>query len=598
MRAVVIDDRADEHVATVAEGGWTVRVQASERLVRFTDAEDELVAQPLPPGARSPVQDAPEPCPVCGAVAWLMIGDAVSCERCGHGAGSVVVEAVAGGQQISFHVARLDASDEDDEDEFDEGEADESKEFVFDAEAYHRGQGEVLASLSFPVYAVSGYPASAGGRFGGIGEVFVHQDPSADDDDVSARLSVSTVPTGEPRIQTPREALIALLDDGAWHDRERSPGGMLVAIAHLERSARRRVANAKPVKRRIVIDGRPEPFVFLGVDDAWVATREHHGVDVTVSARAVDPDGVSLEPLLDPAHAETGTRGDVERRTERARRDAAGELLSRAEVGALIAHHGLSAHRGTILAAIRPGFWLLPADSGRSRIGGLPDLAPGEQWPHDQDGVPYTLVAQIDCSALPPIATEFPLPPWAHNGALVRIFAALLATAPEPGPAVALACPADAPVTRAELPARPDQVPADVWGLADDSLRMLHELPVRLVPFLSAQAAWYAGIPEEATDAYEEFARRLAAGGGKPPAQQWQFPHLLGHGENLQGEDLTATGADEKPEVPREQWCTLINIPEHQGMSFGDGGGLAIVIPGADLAAGRYDRLVTDISMY
>ena len=33
-------------------------------------------------------------------------------------------------------------------------------------------------------------------------------------------------------------------------------------------------------------------------------------------------------------------------------------------------------------------------------------------------------------------------------------------------------------------------------------------------------------------------------------------------------------------------------------MSFGDGGGLAIVIPIADLAAGRYDRLVTDLSMY
>lgn len=33
------------------------------------------------------------------------------------------------------------------------------------------------------------------------------------------------------------------------------------------------------------------------------------------------------------------------------------------------------------------------------------------------------------------------------------------------------------------------------------------------------------------------------------------------------------------------------------GMSFGDGGGLAIIIPLADLAAGRYDRMVTDLSM-
>ena len=97
---------------------------------------------------------------------------------------------------------------------------------------------------------------------------------------------------------------------------------------------------------------------------------------------------------------------------------------------------------------------------------------------------------------------------------------------------------------------------------------------------------------------YDEFARRLAAGGDKPQDRQWQIPHLLGHGETLQGEDPANTGAFTNPDVPRDQWCTLINIPDHRDMSFGDGGGLAIVIPGADLAAGRYDRLVTDLSMF
>jgi hypothetical protein len=118
------------------------------------------------------------------------------------------------------------------------------------------------------------------------------------------------------------------------------------------------------------------------------------------------------------------------------------------------------------------------------------------------------------------------------------------------------------------------------------------------VPFLSARIAWYADIPAEASDDYHEFARRLTAGGEQPPDHQWQLPHLLGHGETLQGEDPSSTGEFTNPDVPRGEWCTLINIPDHQGMSFGDGGGLAIVIPIADLAAGRYDRLVTDLSMY
>jgi hypothetical protein len=545
--AVVIDDRGDEHAATITDGVWTANVDASEQLVRFTDAPGELLALPLPEGARTRVRDAPEACPVCAAVAWVMVGNAVVCERCGHVAGTASRESVGGGTRIAFQVGGFGAGAEDDEDE----EVPDAERFTFDAQAFLRKQTEALAAVPFPVYAVAGRAASAGGRY---------------DDD--------------------------------FHDDNRSPGGMLVAFAHRERSARRRVARAEPIERALVIDGRAEPFVFLGVDDAWVATREHGDVDVMVSARAIDPDGVALEPLADPANAWAGTIGDAERAAERVRRDAAGELLTRAEVERLIDRHDLTEHRDKVLAAIRPGYWLVPGDAPRTRIGGLPDLAPGELWPHGDDGIPYTFVAQIDCSTLPPIASEFPIPEWGHGDALVRIFAALDARVPEPGPAVALACPAGAPVARAELPPRPDPLPADAWEPDDDALRMLHELPVRLVPFLSARIAWYAGIPTEASGDYDEFARRLAAGGDRPRDHQWQTSHLLGHGETLQGEDPTTTGELKHPDVPRDEWCTLINIPDHQDMSFGDGGGLAIVIPRADLSAGRYDRLVTNLSMY
>ncbi len=580
-RVVVIDDRGDEFDATAGDGVYlAVAGEAgfSEPLVRFTDASGALIALPLPDGPRTRVQDAPEPCPVCAAVAWAMVASTVLCERCGHVAGhaydgsggTIMIQEGGGGDEVARS--------------------------AFDAREYLRRQKEALAAVPFPVYAVPGRAASAAGRYGGTGEVRVAHDPPVEDDRDS-RLSVATGVRGEARLQEPRDALVSLLEED-FDDRDRSLSGALVGLTHRERSARRRVARAEPVARALVIDGQPEPFEFVGIGDAWVATRDHGDVQVMVSARAIDPADVALEPLVDPANAQAGTLGDVKRAAERARRDAAGELLTRAEVERLIDRHALAAHRDKVLAAIRPGYWLLPGDAPRTRIGGLPDLAAGERWPHGDDGIPYTFVAQIDCSVLPPMVSEFALPEWGHGDALVRIFAALDARVPEPGPAVALACPADAPVARAELPPRPDPLPVHAWEPDDDSLRGLHELPVRLVPFLSARVAWYADIPAEASESYDEFARRLAAGGDDPRDGQWQIPHLLGHGETLQGEDPASTGEFMHPDLPRGEWCTLINIPDHQGMSFGDGGGLAIVIPIADLAAGRYDRLVTDPSMY
>ena len=47
-RAVVIDDRGDEHDAIIAGPIWSADVEASEQLVRFTDTDGELVALPLP----------------------------------------------------------------------------------------------------------------------------------------------------------------------------------------------------------------------------------------------------------------------------------------------------------------------------------------------------------------------------------------------------------------------------------------------------------------------------------------------------------------------------------------------------------------------
>jgi hypothetical protein len=45
-------------------------------------------------------------------------------------------------------------------------------------------------------------------------------------------------------------------------------------------------------------------------------------------------------------------------------------------------------------------------------------------------------------------------------------------------------------------------------------------------------------------------------------------------------------------------WRVLLNIDDgYEGLSFGDGGALAVVAPISDLASGRYDRFETEPSM-
>ncbi|MGW9073182.1 DUF1963 domain-containing protein [Streptomyces yangpuensis] len=69
-------------------------------------------------------------------------------------------------------------------------------------------------------------------------------------------------------------------------------------------------------------------------------------------------------------------------------------------------------------ALIRPGVRLAVADEEwdaeemptAARLGGLPRLHDGTQWPTGPDGVPLAFVAAVDCAALPAGSTDLPLP--------------------------------------------------------------------------------------------------------------------------------------------------------------------------------------------
>jgi hypothetical protein len=361
-----------------------------------------------------------------------------------------------------------------------------------------------------------------------------------------------------------------------------SNGAIYVQYADRLRRVRRRAARAEIVTREFTIDGRPEPFAFARVDDVWVAAREHSGVTVHLVGFQVDPARIMLAPLPGVGNAPEPPS------VELLRRAAAGHLLARAEVAELIDAHDLGEYRDTILDSIRPGYRLKVVAASPHRIGGLPDLAPGEQWPHE-DGMPYTFVVQIDCSQLPPLESDFAVPEFNHDGQLLRFFAPMDGQMWEPGFAVALACPPDAPLTRTQTPPCPDALPAHA---DDESLREFEEEPVQLLANLYARHPSFGRAPGSLFDAYDAFRDQLAAGGVKPREDRWPDAQLLGHATNVQGSDPVTYCPLIYEETDVSDWCLLLNLP-----ALVDFGAVAILIRRDDLAAGRYDRLATDKSM-
>ena len=528
---VVIDDRGDQHDAVAARGVWVAvagDAAFGEPLVRLVDGAGAVVARPLPPGPRRHVTDAGEACPVCEAVAWVEVrgeweGSDVRCERCGFAVGAGLAFAPLD-VDVDLDVREADAWSE---------EAEEDDDWTTTLAA-------ALPTVRFPVYALAGRSATVAGFSGGAVAVssvdVVHPDHDL--------AQVTSTDRGEDHRAGLRELLSQLLV-GDWRAAS-SQAATRIRMAGAQRVARRRAARAPVTSRALVIDGAAEPFDVVTAGGAWVASRDHYGVRVTVQARDLDPATVTLQRLVDPADARAGTTAHPAPEVEARRRATAGALLDRDEVAALIDACGLGEHREAVLGAVLAGYRLEPGGSGRTRIGGLPDVADGEVWPRGEDGIPYTFVAQVDCSALPPLSGDFPGPEWHHGGALLRVFAALDARVPEPGPALALACPPGAPVSRAELAPRPDPMPASAWEADDESLRMLREAPVRPVPFLTAGVGW-AVLPEEAREdaatRYRTFAQRLAAGGAPPlRGRPRGAPQLLGHAESVQGEDPRYAG--------------------------------------------------------
>jgi hypothetical protein len=244
--------------------------------------------------------------------------------------------------------------------------------------------------------------------------------------------------------------------------------------------------------------------------------------------------------------------------------------------------HGVSeAGRAAILEHVRDGVNLVDGAPGATtRIGGEAELPPGESWPLDPDGRPFTFVARIAFADLPPLA---PLP---ADGTLLIFWnlqyferdrmdfraATRVFHVPAGSDPVAVGAPPAGAGTPAAVPLR---------GVVAPILGNWEEVDV---PTDDEEPAYLA---------QEDLNHALGFG-----------HQLLGTSRDIQGPVLgeiaywfregypESRAGYSDAEQAGEGWVLLAQLGSTDDLMFGDAGALYVVIPAADLDARRFDRAI------
>jgi hypothetical protein len=290
-------------------------------------------------------------------------------------------------------------------------------------------------------------------------------------------------------------------------------------------------------------------------------------------------------------------------------------MLSKLELARLARDCGLSQWADGLVSTVSVGWELAATDArppspGTSKIGGLPDLAPGEDWPLNARGIPMTLMAQLDLSALapPPEGWALEEASWSPPRGLMRIFADLVDSPVDVCRASVLLCPPASPLKAAPLPALPDPWP--LGGPCDEvepeeRYRRFAEIAVIFRPFLSGPEIFH-GIRSEVWDTspgpaqdYQRWLDRL-----RTDDDGREVTHaLLGTHRSLQAdvrewaalnfEEFFAAEADEDL-TSADAWRPLLSLFDDDALDLriADGGSFIVLAPAQDLAEGRFDRLL------
>ena len=315
-----------------AVGGGTYAVifedgEHGEPALGYRDAAGGFVHRPMPAEyPHQPVNDAEEPCPVCGAVQYeeyfptedwrggrglkgsdsFIPSPLIVCRLCGH-------------QEQAGGIMRLQEPKNVDED----AAAREAR------MARIRAEQEVqrwyatkmtLMGVTFPIYAAEGWPARINGQ-GSHGDdlthlTIAHAHTLPDSMFVQRpRIEITTSidPYQRGELAVARDAFASGIEAEA--NRQPTDGLSDAALTLWFRAAhRRRAANSHdaPVSEtEITIDGAREPFPTVGTPNAhWAAVRRHHDVTIMIAAREIDPASLIIEPIADPAARLLGPKPD------------------------------------------------------------------------------------------------------------------------------------------------------------------------------------------------------------------------------------------------------------------------------------------------
>jgi hypothetical protein len=321
VSAEIIDDRGIRVAAATGEAVYAAILQqpndGREPVVCCRDENGAPVQRPLPADwTRTQVSDAEEPCPACGAIDYdevqptdgsrggrgghghdgpLEPSRIVVCRRCGHeeGAGSGLI--------------RLTSPDNEDET------AKAARIARHRAEARVRkwhSDAMTLRGVTFPIYAAETWPARITGSGSSRDDLTTitigHYAEETDDPFRRPDLTVTTAinQRHNSELRRAQHALETWVHDD--HNRP-LPDGLSDAATKLWFAARRRdrhaaALDASPAEQLITIDGTPQPFFTLSTPTGrWVAVRRHDNLTITIAARDLEPAGLTLEPIPDPA---------------------------------------------------------------------------------------------------------------------------------------------------------------------------------------------------------------------------------------------------------------------------------------------------------
>lgn len=243
-------------------------------------------------------------------------------------------------------------------------------------------------------------------------------------------------------------------------------------------------------------------------------------------------------------------------------------------------------------------------ESGRSRIGGMPDLAPGMVWPR-RGGVPLAFLAQFDLRDVARVMGESPLPRDGHLWFFYDAKGWPSGSDPsDAGGAVVLFDPGGAAL---EAAAPPADLPAKVrFPLCAVTMEQYDDIPdVGNEPWLQERLGDDARL-----EAYGETCSYLKSGWSTDPHTLLGFASPIQ--DVMEGEcQLVTSGITFKErgkeaarvkelETGARQWRLLLQV-ESDGnakMMWGDAGSLYFWIREDDLQARRFDRTWTIFQCY